>query len=691
MEKMRFDLFSKEMANHFAEMTNGGTEPLYQVNLDKEELYQVYLDAFPLEENQIFRVRRAMDCSCCKHFVRNIGAVVAIRDNKMVSIWDFESADERWTQVNKKMSEFVKKHKISEAFFSPEKRVGIAYTMDSKELINPIKWDHLVLELPRNYVLKGKDISSIIADYRDRVQVFKRALEEFSQDSIMTAVELINQGSLYRGDEYKTLITEFLVLKKNYDKIETAEEKELFAWNKGRKISPSIAKVRNSAIGTLLININEGMDLEEAVTKYEVITAPTNYKRSKPIFTQRMLEDAQKTITELGYLDSLERRYANADDISVNNILFSNKDTAKRIQGSAAEGLFAELQKETKTLPKKFDRVEEISIEKFISDVLPGTSEVEAYVENKHAANFMSLIAPVNKDSKTMFKWNNNFSWAYAGNVTDSIVKQNVKNAGGKVDGVLRFSIQWNDGDEWDWNDLDAHCIEPDGNQIYFRNCRKPGYSSMLGQLDIDIVHPTRGIPAVENITWPELSRMEDGVYKFFVHCYSGRGGRSGFRAEIEFNGQIYSFNYTKPLLTEEIVQVAEVTLKNGIFSIKELLPSNVSSKEIWGIKTNDFAPVSVICYSPNYWDEQNGIGNKHYFFMLKDCVNPELPNAWYNEFLNAELYPNHRKVMEALGSKAHVLETNDQLSGLGFSSTLRNELVVKVKGATERVLKIKF
>ena len=87
-----------------------------------------------------------------------------------------------------------------------------------------------------------------------------------------------------------------------------------------------------------------------------------------------------------------------------------------------------------------------------------------------------------------------------------------------------------------------------------------------------------------------------------------------------------------------ERVQVAEVTLnKDGTFTIKEKLPSNVSSKDIWNVKTNNFIPVSVVMYSPNYWDEQDGIGHRHYFFMLKDCINPEQPNSMFNEFLKEE------------------------------------------------------
>lgn len=680
---MEFEGMKKLLQENFKEMTKDITH-LFSVDLDKDELWNLYLDSFPEGTNELYRERREYDCSCCRHFIKSIGNVVRIKGNKISTIWDFKTNDTTFQPVLNALSSFVKSKTVNNVYVSKFKSIGTDSNLEQLKNGKVAKWEHFYLELPSKFVRTDKSVEDIQGSYRDIKNVFKRSLEEISEESILTILELISQNSLYKGEEWKAVLIKFLKYKKEYDKLTSESEKNNFIWEKSIEAGSSVGKIKNHSIGTLLMNVTEGMDLDIAVKKYEQIVAPSNYKRPKAIFTKKMLEDAKETIQKLGYMDSLQRRYATLDDITVNNILFSNKDSAKRIGGL---DIFEEMSQEISVNTKKFSKVEEISIQDFVNNILPTSKEIEVLLENKHINNMVSLIAPENKDSKTMFKWNNGFSWAYTGNITDSSMKERVKSAGGKVDGVLRFSIQWNDGTQHDRNDLDAHCIEPNRNEIYYSN--KTDYNT-TGQLDVDITNPRENIVAVENITWSEKNKMKEGVYKFFVNQFANRGGKEGFKAEIEFDGQVYSFEYDKELRQNENVQVAEVTLKDGIFSIKELLPSSVSSREVWNLKTNQFIPVSVVMYSPNYWDSQNGIGNRHYFFMLKDCINSELPNGFYNEFLKQDLV-QHKRVFEALGGKMAVKDIDDQLSGLGFSSTKRNEVIVKVKGNTERLLKIKF
>lgn len=688
-----FKDFVKAIQKNLQQMSKDSSK-LFTVNVDTEELYNLYLDSFPAGTNEIYRERREYDCSCCRHFIRDVGNVVSIKNGELHTIWGINPvSDDKYNVVAAALDAYVKQKAVSGVFLKKEKRIG---TPENREMLPTgkiNKYEHFFVDLPEICIFKecyGHTLEGDLSQFRDVRNVFKRSLDEISKESVDTVLELIAQNSLYKGAEWKKQLTEFKNYQKEYKRL-TDEQKELWTWEKSIVAGAVIGKIRNHSIGTLLVNISEGMDLDLAVRKYEQIVAPVNYKRPKAIFTKKMLEDAKKTITELGYMDSLQRRFATLDDITVNNILFSNKDAAKRITG--AMDLFDEMEQDVAIDPKRFSKVEEISAEDFIKNVLPVAKELEVYMENKHIQNMVSLIAPEVADAKTMFKWNNGMSWAYTGNITDSDIKENVKAAGGSVTGIVRFSIQWNDGNGKDNSDLDAHCLEPQGgDHIYFSH-KISRYTG--GELDIDITDPiyqckSNGGVAVENITYPSKERMKPGTYKFYVNQYSFRNSQ-GFKAEVEVNGEIHSYEYNTPVRGN--VDVAEVILdQSGNFKVVDKLPGNCAtiSKDVWGIKTLQFTPVSVVCYSPNYWDEQKGIGHQHLFFMLKDCINPEEPNGYYNEFLKPEL-EQHRRVFETLGAKAHVKDVDDQLSGVGFSLTKRNDLIIKVKGATERVVKVKF
>ena len=324
-----FMKFKKALRNHFDDMQKESTH-LFEVNVDKDELWNVYLDSFPTGTNDIFRERREHDCSCCRQFIKNIGSVVIIKDNQIHTIWELNLGDTIYQPVCDALDTFIKSHTVTDIYITKFPKIGTDYNFEE---INgkSHRWDHFYLELPNKFVNKtSRSDEEIKGQFRDTRNVFKRSLDEITMEALDTILELINSNTLYKGEEWKGVLTEFKKYKKEYDKLTSDSEKDLYAWEKSVTAGIAIGRIRNHSIGTLLINVSEDMDLDTAVKKYEKIVAPSNYKRPKAIFTKKMLEDAKKTITELGYMDSLQRRFANLNDISVNNVLFANKSVARK-------------------------------------------------------------------------------------------------------------------------------------------------------------------------------------------------------------------------------------------------------------------------------------------------------------------------------------------------------------------------
>jgi len=649
---------------------------LFRMAVTKEALWDTYLGSFPEGTNPIFKERREHDCQCCRSFIRAVGGLVAIIDGKIVSIWDVKTEGE-YQVVADALSALVKSAPIENIFLHTETQAGIDKNFqDTGEGIKT--WNHFYIKLPTANICKGVDIGTRLGESHSAKDVFARALAELTLDSVDTVLELIAQNSLYRGEEHKFVVDSFRKLKVAYGELTTDSQRDIFCWSSAAP--GSVKHIRNSAIGTLLVDLSEGMDLDVAVKVFEFKVAGPNYKRPTALVTKAMVEKAQKAIEELGLTSALERRYATLQDITVNNILFADRDAKKVIQG----GVFAEISSGIAEKPQSFDKVEEIPVDVFLSSVMPAAKSVEVMLENRHEANLVSLIAPVDPEAKNMFKWPNKFSWSYTGEMADSI-KERVKKAGGKIEGDLCCRLAWDYTD-----DLDFHMLEPKGGtHIYFGNRRSKSFCG--GILDVDANGGDGIMPnPVENIYYADKRTMKEGSYVLNVNNYSRRSSGVGFEVEIEFDGKILNFVYDKVLKTGDTVRVAEIrySKKDG-FSIVNSLPSSQTVKNMWGLSTQSFHKVSALMMSPNYWDDKT-VGNKHLFFMLDGCLNDGRARGFFNEFLAEELTP-HRKVLEVVGSKMKTEKSQNQLSGIGFSSTQRNHVLCKVEGKFTRVVKVVF
>jgi hypothetical protein len=679
---MNFILFKNAVAAQFKKMqhhqlyvtkpeaVNGQTESV------KEALYERYQSAFPKGTNEVFRERPQHDCNCCKSFIRTVGNVVAIIDGKVETIWDIEIPEEPTYQiVAHKMASLVRKWKIEDKFLHYLPHAGTDYSLEEIDG-NSHKWDHFYADIDNKFVMPEAEIGTFLSEKRGIRDVFIRGMQTIELDAIDTVVDLLAQGSLYRGDEKESNLLRYREAVAAYDAIEYQEDAVLWALTEVEKLHPAVAKMRNTSMGTLLVALSEGEDLETAVKAYEKKVAPENYQRSSAVVTKAMKDKAQKFVEEHGLESALHRRHAKPTDITVVNTLFANRKAKSLMAGS----VFDEVVTKTK---QKFDFIEEVEIEHFLTKVMPKAESLELYIENSHFGNLVSLTAPIYPDAKPILKWDNNFAWSYRGEVTDSI-KEKVKAAGGVVDADLCCRLAWNNFD-----DLDLHMIEPNGNEIYFRD--RESYTTG-GMLDVDM-NAGRGTTRspVENIFYKSKSKMKEGVYKLVVNQWASRETSDiGFEVNIDFMGQIWKFTYDKRMRSGDDVTVARFKYSHakGV-EILDSLPYTEKSVTEWGITSQEWAPVNMVMLSPNHWDD-NKAGNKHWFFILDKCSNPEPVRGFYNEFLKPEFW-EHRKVFEVLAGKIKAPFAEEQMSGLGFSSTQRNHILCRVSGAFNRVIKIVF
>lgn len=655
-----FKIFANAVNKQFNAMSGG---ELFRTSASGDALFEAYLAAFPAGTNPMFRERTEHDCSCCKHFIRNLGNVVSIDPEtlEISTIWDTPDVlPEPYAVVAAAMKQVVLSGQVDNLFRANERQYG-----HESNHADGITWNHFWARVADHHYAPGK-VDEICGKSRTNTNVIFRTAMENMVEEIRTVEDLIAQDNLYRGPEFKDALRAMRTFTETCNRASPVEVPRL-VWLQHANLG--LASFRNSAIGSLVLDLKSGTSLEDAVRAFEYKVAPHNYRRSKSLITPAMINKAVDTLKELGLAEAVNRRAARLSDVSVNNVIWADSK-AQTTMKDATDDLRNALMSGVTTGRTSATGGQECSIDSFLQ-LVQGAKEVAVILQPNQMKNMVSLTT--SDDPSKIFNWDNPFAWSYTGDVTDSL-EERVKAAGGKVGGALRVSLAWGNTD-----DLDLHCRTPRGNHIYYA-CRGDELNYREGRvLDVDANAPGTNVTTtpVENMNF---SRLMDGTYRFYVNTYTSRSSiNKGFTLEVATPTTSWLFHGDTPGTRDIPIHI--VVRDGAVTDVKpgtDLVPSGMRTKEVWGIKSGEEVPVDAIMLSPNYWDEQKGKGNKHFFFMLRGCVNPDPVRGIYNEYLRPDLM-EHRKVFEVMGDRTKAAPDPQGLSGVGFSSTVREKVTFRI------------
>ena len=402
--------FNKLINKQFQKLCKTGK--LFRVEVSGKDLWDTYLNAFLPEDNLIFRDPESSEHNCnhCNNFIRRYGNVVAIDEGfNIISMFDFIVEGE-YQKPAQLLAEAIKSSKIKDVFFETfEELKNLPYEKCTKEnslfrlgiennikvyseaevaaygTVEPdkvYKFSHFFLDLPKAYVdTSGDSIPTIMESYRSSAEVFERGMREISLDSLNLVKDLIAQGSLLDGTAHLFKLDAIIPLKEVYD---TLPQNKKHSWCWYTSYNLSLAKFKNELLGVLCSDLSEGKEINVACQEWNKRVDPINYMKATAPITTRQKAMAQTFVEENGYEKSFNRRHAVLSDIKISEILHANstKDTLNK------PSIFDNVKtKSTQFKKSEFKGIEEVSISKFMVDILPTCASVEVYLENRHQNN----------------------------------------------------------------------------------------------------------------------------------------------------------------------------------------------------------------------------------------------------------------------------------------------------------------
>ena len=168
MEHLNFKLFADPVESQFNKMASSRDWILLRVNIDLDQLWQVYQNAYPEEVSTIFRQRKYYDGNYDRYFIKRLGSVIGYntKTQEIETIWNVK-VPEYYQTVADAMKDyvlsFIEKGKVESYFLTTERVAGHLSNTDNYD--PTIIWDHFYAKIPSQYLVDKKDLQAFLNDF----------------------------------------------------------------------------------------------------------------------------------------------------------------------------------------------------------------------------------------------------------------------------------------------------------------------------------------------------------------------------------------------------------------------------------------------------------------------------------------------------------------------------------------------
>ena len=371
--------FIEKMNARFSTKFGDGKTPLFRTDI--KGLFDVYLNSFsdPAE-------RQYHNCSCCHRFISRFGGLVYVNEEGAIksAIWDEEDAPEQYERAVSHMTHAVERAKIVSPFMTSESEIG--------EFTTGV-WSHFALRVPKQirYVKRHLTAGQAMAERREDFKNVMRAMAEFDHQTVKTALTILRTDALYRSEKVlgaAEWLDGLYEVRKNRNKV----------WEAIAMAPAGFCHPRSSMIGTLLEDIQSGMDFDRVAKRFKEKMHPLQYQRPQAAPASGAIKQAEKLFQEMNLGASLRRRFARLEEIDK----FWTPAPKKEEERTS---IFGHLEAKDKVKTGAMNLpAQTVTWKKFLTTVLPGAERIQFTVP---AANLplAAIVTAADPDAEPLLMW----------------------------------------------------------------------------------------------------------------------------------------------------------------------------------------------------------------------------------------------------------------------------------------------